>query len=297
MSFNRKNTPDDPLSIDNNLDFQKSMLCKIDDLREKSQAYSIDIINKNKIMGSNDNKLKNQMYEISNIDNNTVNETSKEGADLSSSAKSPYKDDLTDYDWTTNTLGELSNGMYYTGNILSIIAVITFLSISAYVTIKVSYHLYTFFKSGGGLSDLYDPKIIYNSLIEPVKNGISDMNSNIYEHMATGLWNEIKDIFVKFIIKPFEDAMAFILIPIKLIVGKVKDIISAVTGWKSEDVINNLKTKSIPDIFKAVYDNIYDEIYESTIKPIMDASKAATETIETASVAANAIYDAGSSIF
>jgi hypothetical protein len=292
MRFNRKNTPDDPLSIDNNMDFQKSMLYKIDDLREKSQAYSIDIINKNKIIGSNDNKLKKQMYEISNIDNNTVNETSKEGVDLSSSSKSSYKNDLTDYDWTTNTLGKWSSGMYYTGNILSIIAVITFLSISAYVIIKVSYHLYNFFKSGGGLSDLYDPKIIYKSLIEPVKKGISDMISNIYDHMATKLWDEIKDIFVKFIIKPFEDAMAFILIPIKLIVGKVKDIISAVTGWKSEDVINNLKTKSIPDIFKAIYDNIYDEIYESTIKPIMDASKIG-ENI----AIANTIYDAGSSLF
>jgi hypothetical protein len=274
------------------MDFQKSMLYKIDDLREKSQAYSIDIINKNKIIGSNDNKLKKQMYEISNIDNNTVNETSKEGVDLSSSSKSSYKNDLTDYDWTTNTLGKCSSGMYYTGNILSIIAVITFLSISAYVIIKVSYHLYNFFKSGGGLSDLYDPKIIYKSLIEPVKKGISDMISNIYDHMATKLWDEIKDIFVKFIIKPFEDAMAFILIPIKLIVGKVKDIISAVTGWKSEDVINNLKTKSIPDIFKAIYDNIYDEIYESTIKPIMDASKIG-ENI----AIANTIYDAGSSLF
>jgi hypothetical protein len=180
------------------------------------------------------------------------------------SKKSGINNDLTSLRWSNDSLWWPVKFIKRSVIMLTALFLIMSFSIILYFVTKISYNLYNYLENGGGsIIDLIDINIIREKVSTPVIREINYMLGIIWDELIMGLWDEIKDLVIKWIISPIMDAVNIIMEPITDFIDIIKDLFAEITPWESKDVMRNLKSLDIDDIGGLIVEKITDDIIKS----------------------------------
>jgi hypothetical protein len=232
------------LELRNQIAFQNENIRALNEVEAK-------ISKQNSIIQDNADLLNNKNKELSNFFN------SKE----SNSKKYGINNDLTSLRWADDSLWWPVKFVKRSVIMLTALFLIMSFSIILYFVTKISYNLYNYLANdSGSLIDLIDINIMREKVLTPVTNELNDMLGIIWDELIMGIWSEIKDLAVKWLISPIMDAVNIIMEPITDFIDIIKGLFAEITPWKPKDVMRNLKSLDIDDIGGLIVEKITDDI-------------------------------------